>query len=331
MAVNRHNRWQRQARRAATAAGLVGGGAVVSTLGVAYYVARSIVGPSHPGPRDDYVMTPYEMGVDYEDVTFRPRQGDHVLHGWWLSRLETTRVIVGCPGYRGTKSDLIGIATTLWRAGFNVFIFDYHGHGTGRGTPITLAYREMEDVFGALDYVKERVADAQIGLLGYSMGAALAIMCAARRPEVQAVIADSPFTSHAAIVRYRVRRVLRVTGEPFATVADYLLPHVGGYRGSDVVPLRDVAAIAPRPLLIIHGTADTSIPAEHARQMYQAAGEPKELWLAEGAAHCGAYFLDRPAYCRRVVDFFGRALGAEHAPIALPSLAPIYEDQADAS
>src|SRR3712207_7622089 len=50
---------------------------------------------------------------------------------------------------------------------------------------------------------------------------------------------------------------------------------------------------SPRPLLIVHGTADALIPVEHARRLYEVAGEPKELWLVDGAAHCGAYFVDR--------------------------------------
>ncbi len=275
-------------------------------------------------------MTPFETGAEYEEVTFRPRRGDHLLRGWWFPRPESRRAVIGCPGYRGTKSDLIGIATTLWRVGFNVLLFDYHGHGTGRGAPVTLAYREMEDFFGALDYVLERVPDARVGVLGYSMGAAVAIMGAARRPEVRAVIADSPFASHAGIVRYRVRQVLRVSGEPFATVADHLLPHIAGYRGSDVMPLRDVASISPRPLLIIHGTADTAIPYEHARQIYEAAGEPKELWLAEGAEHCGAYFLDRLAYCHRIIEFFEHALSAGEVPTSWLLRHSTGESHADA-
>lgn len=305
--------------RAARVAGLAASGAGIGSLGMAYYIARSITGPSKVSPMDHYVMTPFETGATFEEVGFRPERGDHVLRGWWFPRPETNLVIVGLPGYRGSKSDLIGISTTLWRSGFNVFIFDYRGHGTDHGAPVTLAYREMADLFGALNYVRNRVSGAQIGLLGYSMGASLAIMGAARRPEVRAVVADSPFSTHADIVSYRVSQVIHVPAQPIVALADYLLSLMAGYRFRDVMPLRDVAAIAPRPLLIIHGTADTAIPDEHAKRVFAAAGEPKELWLAEGAPHCGAYFLDRPAYCERVIDFFERHLSA--TPAGVPTSA----------
>ncbi len=316
--------WRRGVMRAARAAGVLAGGVALGSIGVAYYVARALTGPSKAGPTDDFVMTPFETGAEFEEVAFRPERGDYVLRGWWFPRPGTQRVIIGCPGYRGSKSDLLGIATRMWHSGFNLFIFDYRGHGSDRGTPVTLAYREMADFFGALNYVLQRMPDAQVGVLGYSMGASVAIMGAARRPEVRAVVADSPFSTHADIVSYRVSQVIHLPGRPIADLTDHLLPYVAGYHFSDVMPLRDVAAIAPRPLLIIHGTADTAIPVRHARLVYAAAGEPKELWLAEGAQHCGAYFQDRAAYCARVSTFFAEHLAETARP---PEKLPAGEER----
>ena len=310
--------WLRRARQAATGAGLVAGGMVLSAVGIAYYVARVLTDPRRPGPMDDYVMTPFETGADYEEVRFPSETGDHMVPGWWFPRPETHRVIVGCTGYRGSKSELIGIATTLWRAGFNVLIFDYHGHGAARGAPVTLAYREVRDFYGALNYVSGRVPNATIGVIGYSMGAAVAIMGSAHRPEVSAVVADSPFATHEDVISHNVERILHVYGRPVTSIADYFLRAIAGYSSSDVAPVRDAAAISPRPLLIIHGTADETIPVRHARQIYDAALDPKELWLVEGAGHCGAYFADRPAYCARVIDFLRQNL-SEQRPHLLPA------------
>lgn len=303
--------WRRHAQLAAATVGFVAGGVALGTLGAAYYVARQVTRPERPGLQDGYVITPFETGVDYEDVTFAPQRGEHMLEGWWFSRPETRRVIVACTGYRGSKSLLIGIGTALWRAGYNVLLFDYHGHGTGRGAPVTLGYREVQDFYGALNYVHKRIEDAQIGVIGYSMGASIAIMGSARRQEVRAVVADSPFASHVDVVAHNVSRVLHVSGRPIAQLADYFLSPIAGYRGRDVEPVREAAAIAPRPILVIHGTADTLVPFEHGKQVYEAAKQPKEFWAGEGAEHCGTYFLDRPAYCARVAAFFERALGGE--------------------
>jgi fermentation-respiration switch protein FrsA (DUF1100 family) len=300
-------------------AGIATGGAALGALGMAYYVAHALTAPQRPGAMDDYVLTPFETGADYEDVTFpsaglaATASGERMLHGWWFHRPETNRVIVACPGYRGTKSDLIGISTALWRAGNNVLLFDFHGHGAGRGAPVTLAYREVPDLFGALSYAQRRVPDARLGVIGFSMGASVAILGAARRLEVLAVVADSPFATHEDIVAYAIRRATRLPGWPIARLADAFLGRRAGYRHGDVMPEREVAAIAPRPLLIIHGTADAVIPIEHAYRVYEAAGAPKELWIGEGAEHCATYFLDRSVYCARVATFFERALSERRA------------------
>ena len=296
--------WRRVARRTATTAGAVTGGAVLSTLGIAYYVARVLTDPKRPSTMDTYTMTPFETGADFEQVAFPQVRGGQLLHGWWFPRPETRRVIVGCHGYRSSKSELIGIATALWRAGFNVLLFDYHGHGAAIGSPVTLGYREVDDVFAALDYAERRVPGAEVGILGFSMGASVAIIASARRPKVRTVVADSPFAAHGDVVAHNISRILHVDGRPIAWLADRFIHRIAGYRSRDVAPERDVAGIAPRPLLIIHGTADETIPVGQAERVYAAAGEPKELWLGAGAPHCGTYFLDRPAYCTRVITFF---------------------------
>lgn len=296
---------------AALAAGAGFAAVAAASAGLGYYVARVLTDPKRPTPMDEYVMTPFETGVHSEDVRIPTDQEDRTLDGWWFARPETDRVILGLTGYRGAKSELIGIGSALWRAGFNVLLFDYHGHGSGRGAPVTLAYREVHDVYAALNYALRRVPGARVGVIGFSMGASLAILASASRPEIRAVVADSPFATHAGVVSHNIARTIRLPGEPFMPVTDYFLARRAGYRSRDVEPLRVVGQIAPRPLLLIHGADDRTIPVQNSKRLYAAAGAPKELWLAEGADHCGAYFLDRQAYCQRVTAFFERHLAGE--------------------
>ena len=258
---------------------------------------------------DDFVMTPFETGADFEEVTFAPVSGEHVLRGWWLPRPETDQVVIGCHGYRGGKSELIGIATILWRAGFNVLIFDFHGHGAAAGSNVTLGYREVQDLYAAIDYVSGRIPAARIGVIGYSMGASVAIMGSARRPEVRCVLADSPFARHRDVVAHNVQRVTHLFGKSITLLADQFLFYLAGYHGSDVEPIRDVASLAPRPLFVIHGTADCTIPVEQAIEIYRVAraaqravagGRRGTLWRL----FSGSLFLQRA--CR---EFFSAVSG----------------------
>jgi fermentation-respiration switch protein FrsA (DUF1100 family) len=286
-----------------------------AVLGGAEYIVRQLTKPQPLDPMAEFTFTPWELGVPSEDVTFATRGGAHEVRGWWLPQATSNRLIIACAGYRGTKSDLLGIGKQLWLAGNNVLLMDFYGHGMQRGAPITLAFREVNDFLGAVDYVAQRAPEKHIGALGFSMGAAVVIQGAARDERVGAVVADSPFATHHDVVEAQFRLTLpAIPPEPFLVTADRLLQRHAGYRFHDVEPLRDVATIAPRPLLIIHSTGDQVIPYQHAVQLYEAAREPKTLWIVDGVPHCGAYFLDRVGYSRTVAEFFANGLAPHQAP-----------------
>lgn len=306
--------WHARARRALTGAGILAGGAVAGALGAGYYVAAAVTRPGRFTPREEYTFTPFELGVPFEDITFPPEHGDHYVRGWWLPRPETARVIIVCTGYRAKRSDMLGISSALWRAGNNVLLFDFYGHGAHIGAPVTLGYRELNDFLGALDYALRRVRGARVAVVGFSMGAAVGIMGTARRPEVRALVADSSFATHADEVRYAVSqtwRMPRACARLIALLADPFIFWRAGYHHHDVAPLAEVAAIAPRPVLFIHSSTDETIDPSDARLLYAAAGEPKQLWLDDATSHCGVYFIDRPRYCERVSGFLAAALAAD--------------------
>lgn len=289
------------------ALGFTSGGFLSGLFAIAYYTAHRITRPTRVTPFDNMTFTPFEMGIPFEAVTF-PSAADTDLRGWWMYRSESNRAIIICTGYRGNRADMLGIGAALWRDGNNILIFDYRGHGELAGTPVTLGYREVQDLLSAVAWVKANVADAAIGVIGYSMGASVAIMGAARSTDIGAVVADSPFAHQRGAVDFTVKRVLHVSIGPLLHVVDLLLGHIGGYHFRDVEPLREVGLIAPRPLLLIHGEADSVTNPYDSQALYAAAGEPKELWTTPAVEHCGTYFIDRAYYCARVVAFFHRAL-----------------------
>lgn len=311
--------WHPIVRGLAVGAGALTGTALAGGVLIGWVTAQVLTHPRPTNPYDDYTITPHETHVEYEDVRFLARDREHALRGWWLPRPESQRVIICCHGYRGGKFELVGIASSLWRAGFNVLMFDFNNHRPGHAGPVTLGFDCVDDLMGAIDYAKERVPGAVIGALGYSMGASVVILGAARSQDIRAVVSDTPFSTHAAVVAHGVRRLLHIPGEPFMPFTDFFLKRRAGYRHRDVEPVRDVAAIAPRPFLLIHGTEDSISPVDQGYAVYAAAREPKELWIAEGAEHCGAYFVDRLGYTRRLVDWFERNLPATSATQTAPT------------
>ena len=287
---------------ASVALGVTGG-----MFGAAWYVTTRVSPQHRRSYQDTYTFTPWELGVPFEEISLRSADG-LALTGWWLPRSESSGVVIGSHGHSGSKDDLLGIGTSLWRAGFNVLLFDYRGRGDSDPWPHTLISREVDDLLAAVAYARARVDTAKIGVVGFSMGAAVAIMAAAREPEIAALVADSSFTAVADVVAYGVRRALGIPPAPLVRAADAVLARRHGYRFTHARPIDAVGAISPRPIMIAHGADDSTVPVDHARQLFAAAGQPKQLWVAECAEHCGGYFVDREGYCARVNAFFAQHL-----------------------
>jgi dipeptidyl aminopeptidase/acylaminoacyl peptidase len=305
--------WRRWVGRAAFASG----GLLSAMIAGAFFVVDAVTRASKVTSFDTYTFTPFELDLPSEDVQITAANGD-TLSGWWLPRPETDRVILVCYGYRNRKADMLGIGAALWRNGYNVLIFDYHGHGVHAGTRVTLGYRELEDALAAVRYISLRIPSARLGVVGFSMGASIAIMAAARDARIDAVVADSPFAAQRNPISMRMRQRYHISwsGRPVLFFADHLLHWLLGYRFSDVEPIRDIARLGDRPILLIHGMKDTVVDPADSTLLFEAATGPKELWQLQNAEHCGAYFADRKHYVKRTVDFFDRALSGDHVRAA---------------
>jgi pimeloyl-ACP methyl ester carboxylesterase len=227
-------------------------GVLGALLAVAMYVVETLVRPTRKRSAfDDYTFSPFELDLPAENVTFPPTVGDHPVSGWFVPRPGATTTIIVCPGYRTGKSDMLGIGSILWRAGHNILIFEYYGHGAFIGTPVTLGYREVNDFLGAVAYAKLRAPEARLGVVAYSMGASISIMGSARNPDVEALVLDSAFASHWGVVDYNMRRVFPLPAAPFVWLADQLMWWRARYHFHQVEPLRDIGKISPRPIMLI--------------------------------------------------------------------------------
>ena len=148
------------------------------------------------------------------------------------------------------------------------------------------------------------------------MGGAAALLAAAESPEIDAVVADSSF----AVLRHAVREGARLRGYPPAIVRPlaYLSCRTAAIwlrypmRSGD--PINAVRHIAPRPLLLIHGGADTFILPEEALALHAAAGDPRELWLLPDVGHARALEANVDTYRDRVSTFFASALAGPARP-----------------
>jgi pimeloyl-ACP methyl ester carboxylesterase len=253
---------------------------------------------------------PIPPDVSVEDVYFASRDGTR-LHGLYMAGRPGCPVLLFCHGYFKSVAEPFELACELNRLGYQVLLIDFRACGLSDGRFTTLGYREVLDLLGAVDYLRARLGDLPIGVLGISMGAVAAIMAAPECPHIKAMVVDSAYADLESAIGKKLADVLRL---PFLVHLGWVSIRLGEWisQGS-VAAVRAVdyvGRIAPRPLLIIYGELDDYLPSDHPQRLFDAANEPKELWLAPGSGHAMAR-LDRPQeYVRRVQAFFERHLSS---------------------
>ncbi len=285
---------------------------------------RRLAVPNAPVYLDDFQFTPWEFGADYEEVDLVTADG--VQFGAWFFRQPgSPQVVVVSPGHKGRRQDLLGISVALWRKGFNVVAYSTRGMPGSDRSPITMGVREVQELSAVVAFVRRRVREARIGLLGYSMGATVSLLGAAGDPSIEALVLDSPFADLRRLLRENVRRYLLLPGSLVVGGVSlwYRLRH--GVRIADASPVSVLSGLEPRPLFFIHGSADGITSVQHSRALYEAYRGPREIWIVQGAPHAGAYFDDRSLYVERVAGFFARHLGLKTGQLRL------VEDDAEVS
>ncbi len=266
----------------------------------AWYAAGKLIYPPHRLPAEK----PADYGLTAEPVSFQSRDG-LTLRGWFIPAEHPRGTLVLCHGYSGDCSPDLMYAPLLRDAGYNTLFFDFRGHGVSDGAFTSLVYFERGDLLAALDFLRAR-GIARVGLIGFSMGGAIALAAAPLSPMVAGVISDCGFAELRSIVRNAVaaRGFPRWVAPPIGWLAVVFasLRLRANLFAAD--PIRWVDQIAPRPLLIMHAENDADVPVADAQRLFTAARAPKELWIVPHAAHRQIEAVARDEYRRRVIDFF---------------------------
>jgi len=302
--AGKSRRLRRRVLWASLAVILVAAGAI---LGISGYAASSLT----RFERVPVGSSPADFGLEYADVSFPSRDG-LTLHGWWLEGGNDSPVIVVVHGSEGNRADpaerMLGIAKDLVGHGYNVLTFDMRGHGESDGDHISAGLYEKNDLLGAIDYIRGRGCESKIGILGFSMGAAVCLMTAPESEEIDAVVADAAYADIVSIIE-----------SEFAERSDlprFFIPIILSMTRNiyDV----DFTAIKPEeavketsvPVFIIHGEQDDTVPVEHAYRLKEASQNPdSRLWILPEAQHANSYLVRPTEYKEQVTSFVDEALG----------------------
>lgn len=221
-------------------------------------------------------------GVDILGQLYLP--GDHTPY-------PTVCVCHGIPSGNPPEPNDRGypeLGERICHEGFAVLIFNLRGTGASGGNLDLLGW--TRDLKAAIDYLwaLPEIDQPRLALLGFSGGAAVSVYVASEDKRVSSVVAcacPAEFTfftrvddPQSTVDHFRSIGAIRDKDFPHST-QDWL----DGFRL--VSPIKYVAGIAPRPLLLVHGSQDETVEISDAHRLYARAGEPKQIIIVDGAGH----------------------------------------------
>jgi alpha-beta hydrolase superfamily lysophospholipase len=247
--------------------------------------------------------------LPYEELQLKTAEGI-VLSCWLIPAGERARgTVIFLHGVSECKIVGLPIAERLCKAGFNVFLYDSRRHGDSGGSVCTYGFFEKLDVSTLINYLESRpdLRVGRIGLMGSSMGAAVAIQVAALDDRVASVVAESGFASLRAVYDEYQKRMTKMPWHYLRNLVIKRSEHIAHFKASLVSPLESVKHVHV-PLFFLHGTADNKIPSSASERVFRNAHEPKEIWLIKGARHHDMAEKGGEEYFTRIVGFFERTL-----------------------
>lgn len=234
-----------------------------------------------------------------------------LLTGYHVKPKEKSNIfVVGIHGYKSHgKREFSNFAEFYSRLGVNLFFADNIATGESEGKYCTFGYHEKEDCLKWLRYLTETFGeDIKIVLHGVSMGAATTIMLAAKKelPEnVLAAICDCSVTTVAAEFEEKLRNMGAKSDKLIRDINKVNIKRVG-FDIYSLRPIDDVKNVKI-PMLFIHGTADTFVPCEMTKELYEAcSSREKELLLVEGADHAQCYKDGKEQYEAKVIEWLNK-------------------------
>ena len=246
-----------------------------------------------------------QTSLALEDVSF-PSKSWTTLHGWYVQGEEKKAGILLMHGVHSNRLQMLNRAEILHHAGYSVLLFDFQGHGESIGKKITFGYLESLDAEAGYDYLKKRVGQGKIGIIGVSLGGAAAVLGDVKY-KADAIILESVYPSIEKAIENRLRVKIGSLGVYLLPILTTQLKIQVGIDPKELQPINQIDKVKGA-LFIIGGIDDKRTTKFETISLYDKAKSKKELWLVEDAGHIDFDRYVPKEYTTKVLNFFNKNL-----------------------
>lgn len=263
----------------------------LALVGVSWFVGGALVVSSNHS-----VGFP-PVGYRIESVTIDSESGS-TLAAWFIPSQDATATVILLHPNRGDRRSMLGRAKLLNQLGYATLLIDLQGHGESPGENVTAGYRERLDVAATVEFVRTKYPNQKIGIIGRSLGGAAALL--ASPLNIDALVLESVYPTIAEAVHNRVSIRLGALSHLVAPVLLIQLKPRLGVSASDLRPIDHVMNVGC-PVLVASGDCDSHTTLVETQRLYQAAREPKQLTIFNGASHIDLLAYDCVKYQEIIV------------------------------
>ena len=219
-------------------------------------------------------------------------------------------LIIVCPGFFNSKKNRWMKKTVeLLSGNYDTFIFDFRGHGESKGLFSWLA-KEHNDLEAVLDYVQS-FNYKSIGILAYSLGAAVSINTVSRRNDVKSMILIScPISFWEINYHFWELEMLSDLKDNFECAWEGKGAKVGHFFEPKRKPINEIKKIKDVPIFFIHGTRDWIIKYYHSCRLYEASVSVKRIKLIKDGLHAERLIQQDEGKMKKLfLDWFDETIG----------------------
>lgn len=238
----------------------------------------------------------------FVDVTFSTLDG--LSLSGWFSPSRNNAYIIFVHGSGGNRAELLNEALVLQKEGFGVLLYDSRGHGASQGKIAGYGENETLDINAAISWlISEKGAKAErIGAFGFSVGGLALVKYASYDLRISSLVLAAVPTSVVDLAQDRGGRLGPLT----APIKRWAINFGGG--GADIDARLAVKKISPRPLLLLYAERDLTVPLKRGYELFDAAGQPKQVAVIKGADHQEMFERDPITVSNLLVEYFKSTL-----------------------
>jgi uncharacterized protein len=242
-----------------------------------------------------------------ENVEFPSESGANIK-GWFVQGQANKGVIVIMHGVRGDRN-MPNRIKFLNNQGYSILAFDFQAHGESIGKQITFGYLESKDATASLKFIKQKLPNEKVGVLGISMGGA-AYLLQKEGQKADALILEMVYPTMQKAIENRLNLWLFSGAENISPLLTWQFPMRLGVSVDELRPLNKMNDVNC-PTLFIAGENDQHTTLAESRQLFDTANQPKQLWIVPQAEHGDLHKVAPKDYEEKVLRFFAETLRGE--------------------